>query len=216
MMTGYILEEKHGISDYKMLVLGDDNVIFVKGAEAYLHMLKEDFADFGHESNLVWRGKDYDQVEFCSMRPWRVAGGPRVLGPKVFRLLSKVIAKNPHYTDEEMDAYLRGIVVANKHYYYLPVLGAVMRSLRKELGRGKTLMSRDLEHKIMSNVRHSANDETWEMFTKVYGLDRFEVSAMLKESNLVPGGSLKGELAAHGASIDGLALNWESSESSPK
>jgi hypothetical protein len=206
-MTGYILWKLHGITDFAMICLGDDNVIFYKSPlKIDLDLMAKDFELFGHESNLVDRGYDYDLVEYCSGRPWRTAN-TRVLGPKVFRVLSKMVAKDRHYDDNDMDAYMRGVLIGNRYNDFIPVLGEVFKRLKQDLGRGKTYKSKDLEHKSLLSKKHVRDSGTWEMFTKIYGLDQSDVKSMLNESNLISGGSLSGYYSEHGAIVDGLALN---------
>lgn len=202
-MHDYALTQM-GLEDFILIALGDDIVIAYKGplGEGDRECLQNTFTGFGHVANFVFR-EDVDFLEFCSMRFWRV-GNTRVMGPKPFRVLSKMAVKDPSVKPADLIPYLRGILASYKYDMFVPVLGEVLTRLKETVGQGKVIRAKEFAEKVRARQSHVADEATWEQFTKVYGLTADEVIVMLDQSNIIPGGELRTEYATYGAITDGM------------
>lgn len=207
-MTTYALKDV-GLTDFKMCVLGDDNIIAYKGdlTNQQVTQLENTFKCFGHESNIIIRD-DLDLAEFCSMRFWN-CDDTRVLGPKVFRALSKLTTKDPLMKPKDILPWLRGVVSSHKYNKFIPLFGRVIAKLGDAAGPGNIIRDKNWEQKILATKTHRTTQRTWEQFSKIYGLDQTEVELLLEESSIVPGGSLTGQLVALGCMVDGVPLYQE-------
>jgi len=162
--------EKIGDTDYVVVQLGDDNIVFTK----YKFSIDEivNYAlECGHKLEICLRD-DYDLLEFCSMRFWDV-GVQRVLGPKPGRWLAKgLITSNPLLTEDQLPNHISGIAYSLRFYNWMPIVGAFCRGiLDKHPFLGSDTYSNNFEKWIPLRIELEVDiDRVNAQFFKIYRL----------------------------------------------
>lgn len=132
--------EQAGITDYEVVVDGDDSVVvFGQGDRAKADALPALFARLGQKTKIEW-AEEFEHVEFCQKRPvytaagWRMCRDPR-------RIITRMRYTVKNITERTRQPYIKAICQAesavNQH---VPVMGplsaAWARSLRTRRYRG--------------------------------------------------------------------------------
>lgn len=119
------------ITNYKIVDLGDDLMLFVKQVFDVGHFV-ELAANFGHKLEM-FKPESYDHLEFCSMRFWDV-GFQRILAPKPFRTLAKTFMPSDTQlkTDLKVREHIVGVAVGYRQLTWIPVLGTVVTEILRQ------------------------------------------------------------------------------------
>jgi hypothetical protein len=162
-------------SDYFVIQLGDDNLIFTK-VEIDSNQLVRHCEKAGHKLELVERGNDraaYDATEFCSSIFWDI-GEHRVLGPKVARALAKSF--QPHTRiNVPIEHHIAGVARGYKHYNWVPVLGHYCTSVLKNYPNAPKILD-DNPYKMRLDVPIDVDPAAVErFFIDRYNLDPADV-----------------------------------------
>lgn len=115
------------VEDFRIVVLGDDNILFTRRpidvAEFKLRCIA-----YGHKLDM--KATNYDLLEFCNMRFWDV-GHTRVLAPKPFRTLAKSFSPSDASVESDNDiaAHVQGVARGYKIVEWVPILGKVCNAV---------------------------------------------------------------------------------------
>jgi hypothetical protein len=178
--TDWILQSL-GMTDHKMLVLGDDNLTVQRGhmPERAQRELKERIIkmnlDLGFECKVKISTR-WEDVEFCSSLFWPVEGG-FVLGPKIGKRLPKIGFSLRKLSRGEVKGMLLGL---KREAGYIPVL-------RKYAKKNLAFYKRDVVvhfadkrsiYKSLCLENHIASEATYQFF-----MDRYDISVEDAEEN---------------------------------
>lgn len=171
--------KSQGITDYLVLQLGDDNVLFFK-KPIELCKLVEWCEEAGHKLEIVPR-PDYDLLEFCSGRFWNI-GERRVLGFKIGRIFVKTfLASKSAIALDQMGSYVTQIAEGFKNFYWTPVLGTFCQRIigAKLVGRRVKLPTND--YKLKLDCELDVDPLTVNLqFEKIYGFNASQLEADLR------------------------------------
>jgi hypothetical protein len=164
---------KLGITDFRIIALGDDSVIATKA-----RVDPQEFARLMERLGLVAKVKshlDADYVEFCSGRFWHTVDG-RVWGPKIGRVLAKVgYSVAPQHNPR---SWLKGVMLGMaQDCAHVPILSVYIDHCLELLKRDKANAQPD-DHKFHVAVRHKACDLTYQQFYKVYEMEPYHLDAL--------------------------------------
>jgi len=168
--------EQLGITDYRVIVLGDDSVVALKQAVA-----ADEFIALLARLGFVAQTKalrDADLVEFCSGRFWHSSDG-RVWGPKVGRTLAKIgfSVSRQDKPSTWFKGVLLGMVQDCKH---VPVLSTYI-SHCLELLKGEKASAAPDAHKFHVAQGHKPSIDTYQQFYKVYDMTAGQLDTLKAE-----------------------------------
>jgi len=204
--------DEHKITDFAVMQLGDDNVIYVKSVEEWdLNRFTGHCYSMGHKLEAVWR-KDPDFAEYCSQRFWNV-GDRYVLGPKPARVLAKTfVCHDVSLNADDMQGYCQQIAVGFQHYTWVPLLGPVVQNLAGSGARVtkkvRAIINREKQaqfHKI--NLREAIEvdlSSVVSQFIKIYGFDPEPLERELALMPIKMGKAWHNELLHSAAITDGV------------
>lgn len=186
--------------EYKMIVLGDDNLTCVNpgnlarcAARRAFDEVHTIFADLGLNAvtNIRYYGEEYN-VEFCSSRFWPMDGS-FVLGSKLGRTLAKFgWFVNPPIDNNEQRMLLYG--TAMSRYYdmkYLPVLRVFSKKMIEFSSKfnGPNPKVNVFSHKITGSLDHEINPQIYEYIQLNTGVTKEQlddVERLLEQVKGVP------------------------------
>lgn len=156
-----------------MLVLGDDNLMFVS---PYLASFRAPMVDLIKQTGIRPKCKlnvDPQESEFCSGRFYPSSVGV-VFGPKIGRNL----IKHGWARVQEMAsrAWLKGVDLSLlQSWRPIPVLRAIITREMKSCKSQRAIKTRlDYDHHIRLKIDATVVDDTWDFVEKIYGVTRSE------------------------------------------
>lgn len=157
-----------GIEDFYVFANGDDHLVFVKPVNGESPITADDFKThfsfFGHKEGVEVI-EDYDLIEYCSSRFWRIGNGLRCMGPKPFRALLKGGMPKKHFkTKAELEEHVRGVATGYLPFRWIPFLG----HWALEFG---TTISNHHDYKLKVGEIEVDYDEVASHFYKLYGFE---------------------------------------------
>ncbi len=158
---------------FVVMQLGDDNLFFVS-KRIPVDVLIDVARDMGHVLETKEHSPaDYDFIEYCSMRPWRVSPGKRVLGPKIGRVLTKSFVMSQNLpTDMTIEQWMRVVAVGFKNYTWLPGLGQVIDCFDTTASQHPTPEWQVTLRNPLDEIDYT---EVYSMFGNVYGFDPLDL-----------------------------------------
>jgi len=168
---------KAGVHNYKMIMLGDDNLTLINPAGSsdarptFTEQI-ELFAKFGLKAvtKISYGGEEY-AVEFCSSKFWPIydnLGKTHILGPKIGRTLAKFgWFINPPVQKAQRDLILSGTVTSRwQDFRYLPVLRVMAERLsalstQNPLDPNTKAMPAVKDYKAHARHSHAVNDDIY-------------------------------------------------------
>jgi len=164
---------KLGIKHYKMLVLGDDNLIVIRGiiAGRELDRIINAFKVVNNSLGFSVKIKSHHSwanAEFCSSIFWPVQGG-FVLGPKIGRQLPKLGFSLRALSDPDVKGMMLGW---KKQVKYIPVLRQYVALQLKMLGgvAANPYCDERAKYKSLVVEDHAITTETCDFFFDRYGI----------------------------------------------
>lgn len=192
-------------SEYQIIQLGDDNVIFTRELFDF-HELEEWCFRFGHKVEAVLRGNTqdaYDRITFCSGYFWDI-GGVRVLGPKPFRCLAKTFVPTVPLNPRQLSLHLGGVAASYKNYAWIPVLGEVCRRILEHHQVGK--IQRPVNPTALGGAAVRVDDAAVHRhFVELYGMAPEKFEPVLDEVDFARTGIVvRSPLFRYCGEIDGV------------
>lgn len=179
--TCYILET-FGITDYRILVHGDDNIVVIRGlmSQERQSELERYIMDTNKLLGFTTKLKissDWHDVEYCSSLFWPVEDG-FVLGPKIGKRLPKIGFSLRKLDKGEVKGMLLGLRVEAG---YIPVLGAFAKH---QLGLLKKTVKKEFTdsravYKSLCSESHRPSEDTLAFFEARYGITAREAEEQL-------------------------------------
>lgn len=180
--TAYALS-KCGITDYKMLVHGDDSIIVIEGHLTIVQtsFLRTTFLGIQKALGFTTKMKiatEWPLVEYCSSLFWPVEGG-FVLGPKIGKRLPKIGFSLNKLAQGEVKGMLTGL---NVEAGFVPVIRVYAQHQLALLNGCETKHYTDKRsvYKSLASREHKFNEDTSYFFLVRYGFDVLTAERALK------------------------------------
>lgn len=175
---------RQSITQYKMAVLGDDNLVCFH-CSLSLTCLNKDIMSLGLNPKAVLK-TNVNLVEYCSARFWPTESG-RVLGPKIGRFLTKIgWMINPPASEKKKLQQYRGTIMSHLTTTgHVPVCNELITSTLEKLTEKRYI--KDNEKRLVNSKRYTYCDLTWLMIHDLYGLTKAtidEITSMVESAPL--------------------------------
>jgi len=168
--------------DYRMIVLGDDNLVCMDHSEEVKLQL-DIFGQLGLKAvpKLVKAGEEH-MIEFCSSRFWPLEENRYILGPKIGRAIAKLcwFIRPPVSTDDQM-TMLRGTILSRYcDFSYLPILNTLAQKLLHHTRKSGVVSEARVTHKLLAVEMHDCTDTVMKSACLQYGFTNQQFSEIEK------------------------------------
>jgi len=169
---------KHYVHTYKMVVLGDDNLLCYYGVLDET-IMATNITQLGLNPKLVSKTNP-NILEYCSSRFWPTPDG-RVLGPKIGRFLTKVgWMLNPPKTTQAQQRMFRGTLMSHINSVgHVPICKEFVDRMLYLIPSKRYV--KDTEHRLTNKSIHTTCSDTWNMVHDLYELTIDDVNSIVND-----------------------------------